>query len=281
MTSREREITTDTSIHVNMKKREVILSIAGSDSSAGAGIQADLKSSAALGVYCATAITAVTAQNTRGVDAVYTLSGEQVEKQILSVMDDLNVVAIKIGMVPSLEIVEVINRTIFQEGVRSIILDPVMISTSGHRLVSDQTIDAIIDLLLPKVTLITPNIPECEFLSGVSITGEDKFKDASNKIKDLGVKSLLLKAGHLNSNSLTDYLYNFQEDRVSKYSYDKIDTLNTHGTGCSLSSAIAAASTITESLKDAVAMAEEFLHRAIIEGRDIRWGDGHGPIKHL
>lgn len=258
----------------------IVLSIAGSDSSAGAGIQADMKSIAACGGYCATAITALTAQNTCGVKSVNIVSDEIVKAQIDAVMEDLDVRAIKLGMLPSSGIVMSVKDTILKYGVQQVVLDPVMISTSGDMLVSNLVAREIIEELLPLATVITPNIPECEFISGIKIDGESDFARAADFFRNIGTKSLLLKSGHLEGDTIRDYLYDFENEDVSIYEYPKIKTRNTHGTGCSLSSSIAAYLAQGHSIKESVRMSELYVHGAI-EGANYVIGRGFGPINHF
>ncbi|MFI3261976.1 MAG: bifunctional hydroxymethylpyrimidine kinase/phosphomethylpyrimidine kinase [Rikenellaceae bacterium] len=262
-------------------KIPIMLSIAGSDSSAGAGIQADIKSAAAAGVYCATAITSVTAQNTMGVVGVFNLTAEQVKAQIDAVMTDMNVVAIKTGMLPTKEIVAVVCDAIKKYKVHNIVVDPVMISTSGCTLVDNDTINYIIKHLLPLATLVTPNIPEVEFISSSKINNLDDFSNTAKVLEKLKAQNVLLKAGHLESAYLTDILYNFKEQKEYEFAYKKVDTKNTHGTGCSLSSYIAAFLTKGEKLDIAVDSAEKLLHLAIDDSKNIYWGEGFGPLYHL
>lgn len=259
---------------------KIVLSIAGSDSSAGAGIQADLKSVAACGSYCATVITALTAQNTCGVKSVNIVTDEVVKAQIDAVMEDLKVDALKLGMLPSSGIVQNVKNTILKYNLKNVVLDPVMIATSGDMLVSDCVAREIIKELLPLATVITPNLPECEFISGIKINAEDDFANAADFFRALGTKSVLLKSGHLKGNKIRDYLYDFQNGTVSVHEYDKIDTMNTHGTGCSLSSSIAAYLSQGYSIKDAVGQSEAYIHEAI-EGANYKIGNGHGPINHF
>ncbi|MFI3267736.1 MAG: bifunctional hydroxymethylpyrimidine kinase/phosphomethylpyrimidine kinase [Rikenellaceae bacterium] len=262
-------------------KMPIMLSIAGSDSSAGAGIQADLKSAAAAGVFCATAITSVTAQNTTGVNGVFNLTAEQVSAQIEAVMSDMNVVSIKTGMLPTKEIVAVVCDVIKKYNVQNVVVDPVMISTSGCTLVDNETISYIIEHLFPLATLVTPNIPEVEFITSTKISSLADFSNTAKVLQSLKAKNVLLKAGHLESDYLTDILYDFEQQKEHEFAYKKVHTKNTHGTGCSLSSYIAAYLTKGEKLADAVDCAERLLHKAIDDSKDICWGDGFGPLCHI
>lgn len=264
---------------INMKIN-CVLSIAGSDSCSGAGIQADIKTVASCGAYCATAITAVTAQNTMGVTAIEVLSPEIVKAQIDAVISDMNITAIKLGMIPSKEIVDIVAEAIIKNKIKNIVLDPVMVATSGDMLVSQETAEYIIEKLLPLCSVITPNIPEAEFISGLKITSEDEFENVSQFFKKTNCKALLLKAGHLESEYLTDYLYDFGAKRIDKYSYKKTNTPNTHGTGCTLSSSIATYLCRGKDIHKAVELAEKYIHEAI-EASNYILGDGHGSINHF
>lgn len=262
------------------KEIHCVLSIAGSDSGAGAGIQADIKSVAATGGYCATAITAITAQNTVGVQSVEILSDSIVKKQIDSVLSDIKVNTFKLGMLPSCEIVEVVCQAIEKYKIKHVVLDPVMVATSGDLLVKEEVANYIIKNLLPLSSLLTPNIPESRFITSVNICSQSDFKAVALHFRSLNCKAVLLKSGHFDSTVLTDYLYNFETETTEKYAYKKIETPNTHGTGCSLSSSIASFLSQGFSLEQAVEKAEEYLHMAI-EQATYKIGDGHGPISHF
>lgn len=262
-------------------KEKIMMTIAGSDSSAGAGIQADIKSAFAAGVYCATVITAVTSQNTCSVRAVANMSPETVSSQIDAVLDDMNVTAVKCGMLPDKEIVETVADKAAAGKLPGLILDPVMIASSGDQLIDNNAIDALINRLLPQAALVTPNIPEACRMTGVDIRSERDFDRAAEVFRRSGCRALLLKTGHLHGKTLTDMLYDFESGKVHGFEFERIDTANTHGTGCSLSASIAARMSQVESLRDAVQEAEEFMHMAIRRGCYRIWGDGHGPIDHF
>ncbi len=263
-----------------MKKINCVLSIAGSDSGAGAGIQADMKSVAACGGYCTTAITAITAQNTVGVRSIEILSDKIVEQQIDAVMQDFNITAIKLGMLPSLGIVDIVARTIQKYNIENVVLDPVMVATSGDMLVSEDVANHIIQKLLPLCRVITPNIPESEFITKIKINSTKDYDKVSKWFADTSCKAVLLKSGHLDSDLLTDYLFDFENNTQNTFAYKKINTPNTHGTGCSLSSSIAAYLSNDYSLPQSVQLAEEFLHKAI-ENANYKIGEGHGSINHF
>lgn len=263
------------------KKYPVVLSIAGSDCSAGAGIQADLKSAAACGAYCLTAITAVTAQNTQGVRGIEIVSDDMIRAQLNALTDDIAVDAVKLGMLPSAGAVELSAETIERWGCGSVVLDPVMVSTSGHMLVAPEVAQRIVERLLPLALLATPNIPEAEFISGERIVSEADFGKAARRFEALGCRALLLKGGHLKQAELTDTLFDFRTGETRKFTFPKTDTPNTHGTGCSLSSAIAALLAQGSPLTEAVERAEAYLHRALEAGAAYALGSGHGPIDHF
>lgn len=262
------------------KERYSVLSIAGSDSCSGAGIQADIKSVAATGGYCATAITAITAQNTQSVQSVEILSDDIVKKQIDAVLSDIKINTFKLGMLPSCGIVDIVCNAIERYNIKNVVLDPVMISTSADMLVSENVANYIIKKLLPLSSLITPNIIESEFITSTKIFSEADFAEVAKKFQALSCKAVLLKAGHIDNSILTDHLCNFEKNTIKKFSYKKIDTLNTHGTGCSLSSAIASFLSQGFILEDSVEKAEEYLHKAI-EHATYKIGNGHGPISHF
>ncbi len=257
----------------------IVLSVAGSDSSSGAGIQADIKSVMACGGYCATAITAITAQNTKGVNDIEIVSERVFRSQLDAILNDLDVRSIKIGMLPTVGMVESLREVITQSEVKNIVLDPVMVSTSGAMLVEPAVAEAIKERLFPLATLITPNIPESEYLTGLKIGGIEKFGDVAKAFADMGCSALLLKSGHLTEGDISDYLYNFESGDSRVYSYERINTTNTHGTGCSLSSSIATFLAKGCSLEVAVAKAEEFIHRAI-SAANYTMGSGYGAINH-
>ena len=257
-----------------------VLSIAGSDSGGGAGIQADIKAISACGGYAATVITAVTIQNTVGVKGVHVIPAEVVEAQIEAVLEDIGADAVKLGMLPNAEIIEAVARQLIRFQVRNIVLDPVMISTSGHRLIDLSAVEAIRERLFPLATLITPNLPEAEYITGIKITSEEDFAKVAAAFQNQNYScSILLKAGHLNASSLADYLYTGKE--VYSYRYDRIDTPNTHGTGCTLSSSIATFLAAGHPLPDAVDWAEKYIHKAILCGKEYEIGHGHGPVDHF
>lgn len=257
-----------------------VLTIAGSDSGGGAGIQADIKAISAMGCYATTAITAVTVQNTIGVQAVLPVPLDILEGQIDAVLSDIGTDAIKIGMLHSAEVVNLVANKIKQYGITNVVLDPVMVSTSGHQLIEENAIEHIKQRLIPLARVITPNIPEAEILTGCKITGEQDFKDIARKLSNNKSLSVLLKAGHLDGDTLVDYFYNAEEDTFTLLPSKRVNTRNTHGTGCTLSSAFASALARGENLTMAALSAKHFIEQAIISGADIEIGHGHGPVNH-
>ena len=263
------------------KTYPIVLSIAGSDSSGGAGIQADIKTFSALGVYGATAITAITAQNTQGVKSQFALTPQIVYDQIVSVIDDLSPVVVKIGMLSNVDIVFAVAEAISQYTL-PIILDPVMVSSSGHRLLSIEGQEVLKEKLLPISTLITPNIPEMEAFAGMSLTTLEEKQKAAHHLFDYGAKAVLLKGGHEEGDVKTDILYSAHDGEIQTDTFvsDTILTKNTHGTGCTLSSAIAAFMARGCNLYKAVAEAKHYVAEAIHAGADIKIGHGFGPVNH-
>ena len=268
------------------KSYPIVLSIAGSDSSGGAGIQADLKTFSALGVYGATAITAITAQNTLGVVSQMALPPQMVREQIIAVMDDLHPSVVKIGMLSNAEIVNAVAE-VLSEYKAKIVLDPVIVSTSGHRLLSVEAQEVIKEKLLPISELVTPNIPEMETLANMSLSSFEEKEKAANHLLSLGTKAVLLKGGHEDGEVKTDVLYfKGQQSTVNGQQSlslisESISTKNVHGTGCTLSSAIAAFLALDYSLEDAVREAKRYITEAIRAGADVRIGHGFGPVNHF
>jgi hydroxymethylpyrimidine/phosphomethylpyrimidine kinase len=256
-----------------------ILTIAGSDSGGGAGIQADLKTISACGCYGMSVITAVTAQNTLGVTAIHPVPVAVIDAQIRAVLDDIGADGIKIGMLYSKEVVEQVAAALREYKCRSIILDPVMIATSGDPLVWGEVTGAMKDGLFPLIRLLTPNIPEAESFLGSSI-GDDLADAARQMAREFSL-SVLVKAGHLNGEKLVDVLYDYGSGTLTMFKNKRIETVNTHGTGCTLSSAITSFVAKGSTLPEAVRRAEEYLNRAITAGDRYRTGRGHGPVHHF
>ena len=264
-----------------MKMRyNTVLTIAGSDSGGGAGIQADIKTISAMGCYAASAITAITVQNTLGVQAVHPVPLDILRGQIDAVLSDIGADAIKIGMLHSSEVVNLVAEMIEKYQIRNIVLDPVMVSTSGHRLIEEDAVEVIKTRLMPLARVITPNVPEAEILAGCKITGEDEFEAIARRLSDNGNVSVLMKAGHLSGDSLVDYFYNAEDDTITRLQSKRVQTKNTHGTGCTLSSAFAASLAKRENLTDAAISAKRYIEQAIISGAEYEIGKGHGPVNH-
>ena len=265
-----------------MKKRyNTVLTIAGSDSGGGAGIQADIKTISAMGCYASSAITAITVQNTLGVQAVHPVPLDILHGQIDAVLSDIGADAVKIGMLHSAEVVILVADMIEKYGIRNVVLDPVMVSTSGHRLIEEDAVEIIKSRLLPLARVITPNIPEAEILAGRKISGEDEFDAIARRLSDNGNVSVLMKAGHLSGDYLVDYFYNAEDDTMTKLKSKRVPTKNTHGTGCTMSSAFAAALAKGEGLTMAATSAKSYIEQAIISGAAYEIGGGHGPVNHF
>ena len=257
-----------------------VLTIAGSDSGGGAGIQADIKAVSAMGCYATSAITAVTVQNTMGVQAVHPVPLDILEGQIEAVLSDIGTDAVKIGMLHSAQVVDLVAEKIEKYGISNVVLDPVMVSTSGHRLIEEDAVDHIKRYLMPLARVVTPNLPEAEILSGRKIGGEEDFADVARAISNGGKVSVFLKAGHLQSETLVDYLYNAEDGTMTLLPSKRFHTENTHGTGCTLSSALAAALARGFSLADAAVCAKKYISEAIRSGADVKTGNGFGPVNH-
>lgn len=257
------------------------MTIAGSDSGGGAGIQADIKAISATGGYAASAITAITVQNTLGVQDVMPVPVEIVKAQITSVLSDIGADAIKIGMLHSAEVILGIKEVLQQFNTPNIVLDPVMVSTSGHRLIEESAIQVLITELIPMARVITPNIPEAEILAGEKIALQADLPRIARKLSFGGKVSVMMKAGHLSDESVEDIFYNAEEDRIIKLNSRRIETMNTHGTGCTLSSAIASYLAQGYSLDEAASKAKEYISSAIESGADYQLGHGHGPVNHF
>ena len=257
------------------KKYNRVLTIAGSDSGGGAGIQADIKAISAMGCFAASAITAVTVQNTIGVQAVHPVPLDILEGQIDSVLSDIGADAIKIGMLHSAEVVNLVADLLEKYGIINIVLDPVMVSTSGHRLIEEDAVEVIKSRLMPLSRVITPNIPEAEILAGCRISSEDDFDEIARKLSDNG------KISVLEGESLVDYFYNAEDGSMTRLPSKRVNTVNTHGTGCTLSSAFAASLAKGEELTTAARSAKAYIEQAIISGADYEIGGGHGPVNHF
>ena len=263
-----------------MKEYCKILSIAGSDSGGGAGIQADIKAISACGCYAMTAITAITAQNTLGVNAIHPIPVDIVREQITAVLSDIGADAVKTGMLYSAEIVEVIAEALKESGVTSLVIDPVMVSTSGSRLIEDETLHSLINSLFPLATLITPNIPEAEIILGRELKTRSDLTQAAKEVSDISGSATLLKGGHFEDREMVDILYE-PSSGFSYYATEYVDTPNTHGTGCTLSAALASYLGKGKTVREAVEAAKKYLDKAVRAGAEYRLGHGHGPLHHF
>lgn len=255
-----------------MKK---VLTIAGSDSCGGAGIQADLKTMSSLGVYGMSVITAVTAQNTQGVLSVLEINKEMVSDQIKAIFDDIQIDAVKIGMVSNCEIIQTIRELLLKYKAKNIVLDPVMVSKSGYNLLKPEAIEELKKLII-IADIVTPNIPEAEILSNMKIENEAQMKTAAIKIRDLGVKNVLVKGGHRCNNANDVFL---SGDNFTILEGKRFNTINTHGTGCTLSSAIASFISKGMNFEEAVNLSKSYISKAIENSFSI--GHGVGPVGHF
>ena len=260
-----------------MKIKSKILIIAGSDSSGGAGIQADIKTATSLGVYSMTAVTAVTVQNTKGVKSVISIPPNEIYNQIIHTIKDIRPNAIKIGMLHSTKVIDKVLRSLNEMKVKKIILDPVMIAKGGSKLITDSAVRLMKKKLINKVTLITPNVPEAEILTGIKIKNQNDMILAANEFIKLGVPNVLVKGGHLRSKKVNDIFVNKKDIKV--FSNRRFNTKNTHGTGCTLSTAITSFFSCGKTLKRSCELGVKYVNSAILTNPKI--GKGHGPINHL
>ncbi len=260
-----------------MKPNSKILIIAGSDSSGGAGIQADIKTVTALGSYAMTAITAVTSQNTTGVRSVIAVPPREIEKQILFTSKDIKPDGIKIGMLHSTEVILSVIKALNKIKTKKIILDPVMVAKGGFKLINDKAIKTLKKKLIRKVHLITPNIPEAEVLTNVNINDLDDMIKAAKILLRYGVKNILIKGGHSKKKTMKDVFLNKKELKIFKNK--RIKTRNTHGTGCTLSSAITTFYACGKTLNKSCELAIKYVNQSIRS--NLNYGKGHGPINHL
>lgn len=258
-----------------------ILTIAGSDSSGGAGIQADIKTISALGGFAMSAITALTAQNTYEVRAIHPVPESIITDQISAVAEDLGVDAAKTGMLATAAIIHTVADSIEHHHIQPLVVDPVMVSTSGACLLAPDAIGALIARLLPLADLVTPNIPEAELLLGHRVTEATLSSSARELGQRFQVRAVLLKGGHLNTNELTNVLYNTGRDELTVIRHPRIESVNTHGTGCTLSAALATLLGLGRPLPEACHEAINYLTEALQAAREIHFGRGHGPVDHF
>lgn len=262
-----------------IQKAYSVLTIAGFDGSGGAGIQADTKTISAHGCYATNVLTALPVQNTQGVQNIYEIPAQAIREQIQSILEDIYPDAIKIGMVHSVELVHIISEELKNYN-KPIVYDPVMVATSGHRLIKEETLEACIEKLFPLATLITPNLDEASILVNHKIDSAELMLSYGETILNLGCQNLLLKGGHLQQEKIISYLFQ-KEQPVQSYTSQKIETKNTHGSGSTLSSAIACNLALGVSLTQSVQLAQEYVEQAILGSKDLTIGKGNGPLNHL
>ena len=261
----------------NLKIKSKILIIAGSDSSGGAGIQADIKTATSLGVYAMTAVTAVTVQNTKGVQSVVPIPANETYNQIVCSINDIKPDAVKIGMLHSAQVINKVYKSLNKFKIEKVILDPVMVAKGGAKLITDQAIQLMKKKLFNKVSLITPNIPEAEILTDLKISTKEDMILAANRLIKFGVSNVLIKGGHLKSKVVNDIFVNKKEMKI--FSNKRIHTKNTHGTGCTLSTAITSFFSCGKTLKKSCELGIKYVNLAILTNPRI--GKGNGPINHL
>lgn len=257
-----------------------VLTIAGFDGSGGAGIQADIKTASALGCFSTSVLTALPVQNTQGVRKIYPVPVEAVADQIEAILDDIFPDAIKIGMVHTPQLVETIVSTLGKYKKIPLVFDPVMVATSGHRLIEEDTISAITEKLFPIADMITPNMDEAAILAKMKVETLEDLYAAGKEIKKLCCRSILLKGGHQETSTITSLFYD-ENEKFYSFETVKFNTNNTHGSGCTLSSAIAAYLAQGKTLYDAVSLGQDYVYQAIENGKDVQTGHGNGPLNHF
>ena len=260
-----------------MKTKSKILIIAGSDSSGGAGIQADLKTVTALGSYGMTAITAITSQNTTGVKSIVPISPKEIINQIIFTSKDIKPDAVKIGMLHSSKVIQSVIKSLNEIKVKKIVLDPVMVAKGGTKLINNKAVDLLREKFIKRVTLITPNIPEAEILTKTKIRNKEDMIFAAHKLINLGAENVLIKGGHLKSKIVEDIFLNKLDFKI--FTSPRYNTKNTHGTGCTLSSAITTFLSCGKPIKKACELGIKYVNSAILTNPN--YGKGHGPINHL
>ncbi len=261
------------------------MTIAGSDSGGGAGIQADIKTIAACGCFAASAITAITAQNTMGVSGIFPVPVDMIEQQMRAVLDDIGADAVKIGMLHNSEAITGVCRTLASYNIKHIVLDPVMVATSGHVLLEEEAIETLKERLLPLATLITPNIPEARILLGQSQWDDCRLSQCAQQLSRKTGRAVLLKGGHARGKEQEsvseDFYHCARTGKSLTFTTERIQTPNTHGTGCTLSSAIASFLARGFPLEDALGRARDYLDKALKSGAEYSIGKGHGPVHHF
>lgn len=255
------------------------LTIAGSDSGGGAGIQADIKSFAAAGVYGTSVITSVTSQNTQGVTDIFNLPLSSIESQIDAIFTDFDISCVKTGMLSTAEIIQTVSDKLQDYNVKKLVVDPVMVAKGGSRLLQESAVNTLIESLIPQAYIITPNIEEAEFLLDCKINTEEKMKKAAKELMKMGSEFVLLKGGHLKSKYAKDILVGANTEL--SFSSEKIDSKNTHGTGCTYASSIAAYLAKGFDIEKAVQTAKNYIYEAISNSRNLGIGSGHGPLNHF
>lgn len=264
-------------------KYSTVMTIAGTDPTGGAGVQADIKSISANGGYATSVITAVLAQNTMGVIDVFPMTINCLKKQISAVLDDVGTDAVKIGMLHSSEVITAVAESLAHYKVSNIVVDPVMVATSGDKLLNDDAIETLESVLMPMAKVITPNIPEAEVLFRNEIRSLEDMEFAAKQLSEKYQISVLIKGGHIDfeNQTMIDVLYNKETENMEYFTSKKVQTNNTHGTGCTLSSAIATHLAKGNSLSEATAKSIEYIHQAIASGANYKLGKGRGPVNHF
>ncbi len=258
-----------------------VMTIAGSDSGGGAGIQADIKTISACGCYATSAITAITAQNTLGVFDIHPIPESILIGQIRAILDDIGTDAVKIGMLHNKRVIEIVAELLQEFNLHKVVLDPVMVATSGDKLLQDDAIACLQTSLIPKALVITPNLPEAEILLGKSICTQAQLPQFAQELAQKYDTSVLLKAGHLADDELVDILYDIKTHKTTQLKSSRVRTKNTHGTGCTLSSALASFLALGHPLSKATILAKDYLIDAIDKGKEYHIGSGHGPVHHF
>ncbi len=264
-----------------VKTYPTVLTIAGSDSGGGAGIQADLKTMSALGVFGTSAITSITSQNTTGVRSIQAITPDIVRDQIDAVCEDFHVNVFKIGMLYAPSIVKAVRDAIDKYQPKAVILDPVMIATSGSLLIEEDTIDAIKTELFPRCTILTPNLDEAEFLTKITIRDVFAMEKAGRELLNMNCKNVLMKGGHLGGPRMIDLLLSKERNTIIPFEKERIETENTHGTGCTYASAIASHIALGFDLQEAVRLSKEYITSALAAAADVKMGHGSGPLNHF
>ena len=262
-----------------MKKFVRALSIAGFDGSGGAGIQADIKTFSALGCYAMSVLTALPVQNTTGVKKIYALPLSCIEEQCEAIFEDIGVDIVKIGMLFNSDIIEIVSKVLKKYKPKSVVVDPVMVAKSGDALLQAEAIDALVEKIFPLSTIITPNIPEASAILGEEINSDSDMLDVAIKLSKLGPKSVIVKGGHSKSNFCRDLLY--YDDNKYRFDAERIDTKNTHGTGCTFSAAIGVFLGYEYSIPESVKRAKTYITNALNAYKDQKIGKGHGPVHHF